>query len=430
MTDLTRRDFLGASTAGASLLARHAPAAPPAWAPPPGPPSAEQGAGNQPGGTAEKGVRITGVEVIHLSRPLKERFWMSLSPIGGYQPTASRTLVRIHTSAGITGEGESGGGAAAVLRSGFADLLRGEDPFLVEYLWQKMFRTTISRDKAIKGWSTPNILSALAAVDAALWDFVAKSARLPLYKLFGAYKSRIPCYVTGGYYREGKGIRELVEECEGYVQQGYRAIKLKIGGVGVNEDVERVRAVRQAVGSEVDLMLDVNQGWDLRTAIEGAYKLAPLRMTWLEEPLHWYDDVSFLVRLKKDCPIPLASGEHEETRYGARRLMETGAIDFLQFDCFARTGISEWRRLAGMASALDIWMAPHHEPILHGHLLASIPNGYILESFANPDRDPFWFDLYSKKPEIKNSVLTLGDDPGIGVEFDPATLKKYGARVL
>ena len=110
--------------------------------------------------------------------------------------------------------------------------------------------------------------------------------------------------------------------------------------------------------------------------------------------------------------------------------METGAIDFLQFDCHARTGMSEWRRLAGMASALDIWMAPHHEPVVHGHLLASIPNGYILESFANPDRDPFWFELYSRRPEIKDSVLVLGDQPGLGVELDPAALKKYGTKVL
>jgi len=417
MDNLSRRSLVGAAVLGASLANRKAPASPPAWAPGPG--SAEAGQ-----------CQITGVEVTHLSKPLKERFWMSLAPIGGYQPTASRTIVRIRTSAGITGEGEGGGGAAALFRSGFAELLIGEDPFMVEHLWQKMFRTTVSRLKAERGWSTANILAAMAPVDAALWDFIGKSARLPVYKLFGAYKDRVPCYVTGGYYREGKGLRDLVAECEGYVQQGYRAIKLKVGGAPVEEDVERVRAVRQAVGPNIDLMLDVNQAWDLHTAIQASHQMAPLAITWLEEPLRWYDDVSFLARLKKDCPIPLASGEHEETRYGARRLMETGAIDFLQFDCHARTGMSEWRRLAGMASALDIWMAPHHEPVVHGHLLASIPNGYILESFANPDRDPFWFELYSRRPEIKDSVLVLGDEPGLGVELDPAALKKYGARVL
>lgn len=415
MDNISRRDFLGASAAGASL-ANHT-TTPPVWAPGPG------------SGEAGK-CRITGIEVFHLSKPLKERFWMSLSPIGGYKPTASRSIVRIRTSAGITGEGEGGGGVAAMFRSGFAELLVGEDPFMIEQIWQKMFHATVSRQKAERGWSTANILSAMAPVDAALWDFVGKSAGLPLFKLFGAFKNRVPCYVTGGYYREGKGLRELVAECEGYVKQGFQAIKLKVGGAPVDEDSERVRAVRQAVGAKTNLMLDVNQGWDLRTAMEASRKMAPLGITWLEEPLQWYDDVSLLARLKKDCPIPLASGEHEETRYGARRLLETGAIDFLQFDCHARAGMSEWRRLAGMASAFDVWMAPHHEPVVHGHLLASIPNGYILESFANPDRDPFWFELYSKRPEIKDSVLTLGDEPGLGVEFDPAALKKYGTKVL
>jgi L-alanine-DL-glutamate epimerase-like enolase superfamily enzyme len=396
-----------------------APAARPAWAPEPG--SGESASGR---------ARITAVEVLHLSKPLKERFWMSLTPIGGYKPTASRTIVRIHTSAGITGEGEGGGAAASIFRSGFADLLIGEDPFMVEHIWQKMFHATVTRQKAERGWATSSILAAMAPVDAALWDFVGKSAGLPLYKLFGGYANRVACYVTGGYYREGQGLPELVAECQGYVKQGYRAIKLKVGGAPVDEDVARVKAVRQAIGPQVNLMLDVNGGWDLRTAIEASHKMAPLGILWLEEPLHWYDDVSFLAQLKKDCPIPLASGEHEETRYGARRLLETGAIDFLQFDCHAHAGMSEWRRLAGMASARDVWMAPHHEPIIHGHLLASIPNGYILESFANPDRDPFWFELYKNPPQIRDSVLTLGDQPGLGVELDPAALAKYGSKVL
>jgi L-alanine-DL-glutamate epimerase-like enolase superfamily enzyme len=110
--------------------------------------------------------------------------------------------------------------------------------------------------------------------------------------------------------------------------------------------------------------------------------------------------------------------------------METGAIDFMQFDCHKSAGITEWKKIAGMASMYHIWMAPHHEPQLHGHLLASIPNGYILESFANPDRDPFWFEIYSRKPKIENSILILSDEPGIGVEFDAKALEKYGTKIV
>lgn len=137
-----------------------------------------------------------------------------------------------------------------------------------------------------------------------------------------------------------------------------------------------------------------------------------------------------LVRIKKNTRIPLASGEHETTRFSARTLMETGAIDFMQFDCNRSAGITEWKKIAGMAGMYHIWMAPHHEPQLHGHLLASVPNGYILESFANPDRGPFWFEIYSQKPVIKDSILTLSDDPGIGVEFDAKALQMYGAKIV
>jgi L-alanine-DL-glutamate epimerase-like enolase superfamily enzyme len=109
---------------------------------------------------------------------------------------------------------------------------------------------------------------------------------------------------------------------------------------------------------------------------------------------------------------------------------ETGAIDVMQFDCNAHAGITEWRKVADMASMCYIRMAPHHEPVLHGHLLASVPNGYILESFANPDRDPFWFEIYDRKHRIEKSILYLDDTPGQGIEFREAAIKQYGTKIL
>src|SRR5262249_10612435 len=161
-----------------------------------------------------------------------------------YAPKATRLILKVHTDAGVTGYGEGGGGAE-LLKRGFQDLIIGEDPFMVERLWDKMFKTTVSRESAIKGWGKDQTLSLIAAIDAGL----------PLYKLLGGYKNQVPVYVTGGYYREGKGTPELVKEVEGYVKQGFKAVKLKIGGVSVDEDVERVRAVRKAVGDGIDIML-------------------------------------------------------------------------------------------------------------------------------------------------------------------------------
>jgi L-alanine-DL-glutamate epimerase-like enolase superfamily enzyme len=383
--------------------------------------------------SAAKPIKVTGIEVLHLEKTLKDRFWMANAPIGGFQPRASRLILKLHTDAGITGEGEGSGGAD-LFRKGFGSLVVGEDPFMVGRIWEKMFASTYGREPSTRGWSEYGAISAMAPVDAALYDIMAKSTGLPLYKFLGGYRDSVPVYVTGGYYREGKGISELVEEIRGYVGQGFNAIKLKVGGISggysVEDDYNRVKAVREAVGPGVRLMLDANNGWDVETTIRASNKMYDLDITWLEEPLHWYDDVEPLKQVKLNTRIPLASGEHEVTRWGARRLMETGAIDFMQFDANAHAGITEWRKIAGMAAMCHIRMAPHHEPALHAHLLASIPNGYILESFANPDRDPFWFEIYDRKPRIEKSILYLDDTPGLGVEFNQKALARYGTKVV
>lgn len=389
---------------------------------------------DRPRGATSKPLKITRVEVLRLEKPLKDRFWMANSPIGGYQPKASRLIVTIHTDGGVTGQGEGSGGGADLFHKGFADLIIGEDPHMVGRIWEKMFAATYGREPSTKGWAQTSIIAAMAPVDQALYDIMAKAAGLPVYKFLGGYRNTVPAYVTGGYYREGKGIPELVEEVRGYVHQGFNAIKLKVGGISggfsVEDDYNRVKAVREAIGPKVKLMLDVNQGWDVPTAIRASNKMYDLDITWLEEPLHWYDDVEPLKQLKLNTRIPLASGEHELTRWGARRLMETGAIDYMQFDCNAHGGVTEWRKVAGMASMSYIQMAPHHEPVLHGHLLASVPNGYILESFANPDRDPFFFEIYDRRPRIEKSTLYLDDTPGFGVEFNRKALDQYGTKIL
>src|ERR1700722_9679304 len=209
-------------------------------------------------------TRIAGIEVLRLEKPLKERFWMANAPIGGYQPRASRLIVRVHTDAGITGEGEGSGGVE-VFRKGFGDLVVGEDPFMVGRIWEKMFAATYAREPSTRAWSQQEIISAMAPIDAALYDIMAKSTGLPLYKFLGGYRDSVPVYVTGGYYREGKGIPELIQEIRRYTDQGFHAIKLKVGGISggfsVEDDYNRVKAVREAVGPKVRLLLAAKQGW-------------------------------------------------------------------------------------------------------------------------------------------------------------------------
>jgi len=374
-------------------------------------------------------LRITEVVPTYLSVPLKERFWMSLSPIGGIEPKVSKLLLEIRTDEGVTGTGEAKPGGAKSFERGLAELLVGEDPLMIEHIWHKVFAVTHTRTGAKRGWDRSGILAALAAIDIALWDLLGKVAGLPLYRVFGGFTNTIPAYVTGGYYREGKGIPELVEEVQGYIAQGFNAIKLKVGGVSIPEDSERLAAVREAIGNDIDIMLDANRAYDLKSAIEAANAFAQFGIRWFEEPLHWYDDVRPLRTLREKTNLTIASGEGESTRFGCREMIEQGLIDICQFDAHKNGGFTEWRKIAGMAAMYHVDMAPHHEPHLHGHLLASIPNGLILESFANPARDPYWPALYARAPQIVNSELTLLEEPGLGVEFDADFVRRHGTVI-
>jgi D-galactarolactone cycloisomerase len=127
--------------------------------------------------------------------------------------------------------------------------------------------------------------------------------------------------------------------------------------------------------------------------------------------------------------VPIASGESESTGFGCRPLIEQGLIDICQFDAHRTGGFTEWRKIAGMAALYHVDMAPHHAPHLHAHLLASVPNGLILESFANPARDPYWPSLYARSPQIRSGELTLTDDPGLGMEFEPGFVARHGTRI-
>jgi L-alanine-DL-glutamate epimerase-like enolase superfamily enzyme len=377
-----------------------------------------------------KSMKVTRVEALLLQKPMPETLWASIIPHNGLKAIAQRLIIKVHTDAGVTGYGEGTGAGAQLFRQGLADLVIGQDPFMVGKVWETLFAITNSRELVKREWSAGNLLSAMGPIDAALYDIMCKSTGLPLYKFLGGYRDSIPVCVTFGYYREGKGITDLVEEVRGYINQGFNAFKIKVGGLGVEDDYNRVKAVREAVGPSVRLMIDASQAWDVETAILASNRMYDLNITWLEEPLQWYDDVEALKKLKLNTRIPLAGGEREITRWGARQLMETGAVDFLTFEADAHGGITEWRKIAGTASTEHVWMSPHHQPVLHSHLLASMPNGYIVECVANPLYDPFWFELYDRKPKIENSVLHLDDTPGLGLEYNQKKLEQYATKLI
>ncbi len=388
-------------------------------------------------------MKITDIEAIALVWPPPEKhFWTALRPIG----RVNELLVRVHTDDGIVGIGEAHGagmgfpgiyretndgaieaaGASKLVVEVLKPLLVGEDPLDNERLWEKMFRLNHQVGWTSAGWGRPQVLTGIAGVDIALWDIKGKAANLPVYKLLGGARNTVPCYVTGGYYQDGKTVSDLVHECETYADMGYRAIKLKIGHVSVEEDVERVRAVRDSLGPDMDLMLDVNEGYDVPTAIRAARLLEPYDIRWLEEPVHWYDRIEGLGKVADSTTIPIASGENAQHRWDARDLINRGGVKVMQFDCTRNSGITECLKIAGMCAMNNVRLAPHHDPQVHGHLVAGVEVGEIVETFPTADRDPIWEELFTVRPEIRNSEMTLLDRPGWGIELDEDALRARG----
>ena len=374
---------------------------------------------------------ITEIEFHVLSAPSDTRpHWVSLFKV----PSANELLVRMRSSDGVEGFGLATSYTdmaplAKVVKDGIGEQILGMDPLAPERLYQKLFGLTSTRLPAERGWTREALIRISSAVDLACWDIVGRTAGLPLHRLFGGHRNRVPCYVTCAYYRDGKDRTQLRDEIQMLVDQGHRGFKGKVGGLSLAEDVSRMQIVRDVIGPDRDLMIDVNRAWDLKTAIEGARLLKPLNPAWLEEPVRWTDDRRELRLLSQRTSIPLSAGESELTSYGCRALLEEQAIQILQFDCTMFGGFTQGRKLAALCELNHVDVAPHHDCFIHAPLVASSPAGRIVESFTDPERDPLQAELFENPPEIADGWLTLNEEPGLGLALSETALAKFGTRI-
>src|SRR6266446_215873 len=245
---------------------------------------------------------------------------------------------------------------------------------------------------------------------------------------WGGEPRPIPTYATGGYYRPGAPDKVYAEELAGFVQAGYRAVKLKTGAGSPADEARRVRTVREAIGKDISLMLDMNAPYDVDGCIEFARRVEPLDIYWLEEPLHWYLQPADFVRLAAATSIPLAHGERELTRFTVRDFIATGAIRYVQFDSTRAAGFTEGLRVAALAEQHAVMIAPHTAPELHAHLVAALPRcGFGVESHGDAARNPLSHHLLVGGPETRDSCVHLNDKPGFGVEIDWDYAKRYAA---
>ena len=319
----------------------------------------------------------------------------------------------------FTDEGVSGFCPAAapptLVEGPLKRMIVGQNPLEVERIWTAMWQ----------GWRHPKMddLMAISKVDIAIWDLAGKALGQPVWRLLGGARNRVRAYGAGGMYRRGKGVPELVEEMLGFVEDGFRAVKMKVGWIPFDEDIARVRAVREAVGPGVDLMIDANHAWLPHEAIRFARAVEPYRIYWLEEPVDPWDHRG-CAEVARALDVPIATGENVGSRYLWRDMVDARACDILNADALYCGGVTEWRRIAAYAAAHSLPIAPHGNGHVHAHLVGGVPNGLIVEvglyQGRRPERPPIVEPL-----RVTDGQIDLTDEPGFGWRIDRAAIDWY-----
>jgi D-galactarolactone cycloisomerase len=349
--------------------------------------------------------------------------------------TRTAMLVEIETDSGPVGWGECYGPARiteAMVRT-IAPSLIGADPLRTEGIWQDSYARL--RDHGQKGV----VIQGLSGIDIALWDIKGKHFGVPAHRLLGGpLRTEVRAYATGLYRRDsGDPLAYLAEEAAGYVAEGFRAVKLKVG-FGIAQDAAATRAVRAAIGPEVALMVDANHAFDAVAAIELGRRIEPHDIAWFEEPVP-PEDLDGYRAVRAALRMPIAGGECDFTRLGFRDILVTRAMDIIQPDTCAAGGLSECKKIADMAGAFGVRYNPH----VWGTgiaLAASLQLLAVLPPHTPPSLSPvepvLEFDrtehpirqaLLLEPIEHVDGVVRVPDGPGLGIEIDRQALARFAA---
>lgn len=373
-------------------------------------------------------MKIVKLEAHVLSNKLKQSFFFSQWAYNERRIC----VVKITTDEGVYGWGE-GYGPADVIQKGIAllePLLMGKNPLENESLWFEMYRKTLD-------FARRSVLfAAISAIDIALWDIKGKALNLPVSTLLGGrHRNKVVPYATGLYFSDSKTlVQDLVVEAKAYVDQGFKAIKMKVG-LSIKADIEHVKNVRKAIGKDIKLMVDSNHAYSLREAVELARKIESYDITWFEEPVspEFYDQYS---ELRSKTSIPIAGGECEYLRYGFLQLLQNKSVDIAQVEICASGGLTEAKRIGSLASTFGVDLIPHvwgtgigfHAAL---HFIANIeplpgrlfpPDIFIeYDRTENAIRDQLTFPVV----KMNNGYIDVPQSPGLGIDIDTSALKEF-----
>jgi L-alanine-DL-glutamate epimerase-like enolase superfamily enzyme len=335
--------------------------------------------------------------------------------------------VIVHTDIGLRGYGYTGTHAHLptdrlirdCILHAFGPALLGEDPREVGYLWQKLYHTPSILWIGRAGISQ----LALSAIDIALWDLKAKAADMPLWKLLGGSETcRLEAYNTdGGWLNWAK--TQLVDDATRLVAEGFRGLKIKIGSPDPNDDLERIKAVREAIGPRVQLMVDANGRWDLPTAVHIGRHLAEYDVRWFEEPM-WFDDVTGHAVLARTISTPIALGEQQYALDAFRQFIAADAVHYVQPDATRIGGVTPWWQAADLAYSHRLPVVAHVGDMmqLHLHLAIAHPGCEMLEYI------PWLRECFEEPATVEEGFFRIPRNPGAGTTLQADATENFGVE--
>lgn len=387
-------------------------------------------------------MKITAIETIPLAYPCSAPFYNAI----GKSSQRCCLVVRVHTDEGLEGIGEAAfyGGpmvsTATVIEKEIGPKIIGMDPMNIERIWNKLFFDAFQHSRS------GIFVCALSGVDMALWDLIGKALKQPLYRLLGGYSNKVKVYASGGFYAMGKGKKELAAELKSYTDMGFDTVKMKVGRtytpmnpcalsdspdectLSFADDIARVEAAREAVGSKVNLMVDANAAWTFPDALRAGRIYDELNVYLFEEPIRT-DDYAGSAELARRLNTRIAGYETEYMLTNFARLIEDRCVDVVQPDLSWMGGITEARKVAAVAEAHFIEVAPHafSSGILLAaslHFSAGIHNGAMVE--LDMTENGLREGLLTRPFKAEGGYVKLDDGKyGLGIEMNEDTINKY-----
>ena len=330
---------------------------------------------------------------------------------------ANFVTLEVRTDSGLEGIGYSGFVNEPMLKplkatlDALAEQTVGEDPQAVEAIGTKLLE--------FGGHGAPAglVTSAAAAIDTALWDIKAKAAGLPLFRMLGAGSNRVQAYASGYLWRE-YDAKSLAMTGSQLASEGFRAMKFRMGAEPRDEEeLNRMDFLRHAVGDEIDLMVDINQGWDIKRSIRMGREMEGKKLLWLEDPIH-HQDFDGLRQIADDLSISITAGEYLYGIEPISQMLAKGAVDILMVDLLRVGGITAWMKAAHLAEGWSKPVVSHLAPEILAHCVVAAPNGLIVEHM------PWAFPLFKEVPPVEDGEIVLSEQPGLGLEFDHAAIDK------